>query len=121
VSEHAIQADFVDKLKFLSIEGIDVSFAVPNGGHRHLGVAKKLKAEGVEPGVPDWLWPTARGGFVGLAIEFKYGDGNPTKEQRGKINRLQDEGWCAVICWTASAAIRVVQGYAGMTRVICNG
>ena len=28
-------------------------FAIPNGGHRHIGTAKKLKAEGVKAGVPD--------------------------------------------------------------------
>jgi len=28
-------------------------FAVPNGGHRHIKVASKLKSEGVKAGIPD--------------------------------------------------------------------
>ena len=28
-------------------------FAIPMGGHRHIAVAAKLKAEGVKAGVPD--------------------------------------------------------------------
>lgn len=28
-------------------------FAIPNGGHRHIAVAKKMSAEGVQAGVPD--------------------------------------------------------------------
>ena len=28
-------------------------FAIPNGGKRHIGTARKLKAEGVRSGVPD--------------------------------------------------------------------
>jgi 50S ribosomal protein L4 len=80
-------------------------------------VAAKLKAEGAKPGVPDWLWPEPRGGFMGLAIEFKHGDGNPSKEQRERINALQAKGWCVVVCWTWEAAYRTVVGYAAMLRV----
>jgi len=36
-------------------------FAIPNGGHRNVVVAGKLKAEGVRAGVPDLCFPEARG------------------------------------------------------------
>ena len=117
MSEHQTQAAFIHRLALAGIEGIESSFAVPNGGARHKAVAAKLKAEGVKPGVPDWVWPEPRGGFIGLAIEFKHGDGNPTKEQRERIDRLQDRGWCVVVCWSWAAAFRTVKGYAGMIRV----
>jgi hypothetical protein len=117
VSEHDTQAAFVRWLEMQRIEGIDTSYAVPNGGFRHPATASKLKAEGVRPGVPDWVWPSPRGGFVGLAIEFKHGDNGPSKQQRERIDALQREGWCVVICWDWTAAARIVQGYAGMMRV----
>jgi len=81
-------------------------------------VAANLKKEGVKPGVPDVSWPVARGAFIGLAIEFKHGDGNPSKEQRERITRMQEEGWCVAVCWSWPAAARMLKGYAGMLRVV---
>ena len=92
-------------------------FAVPNGGARHPAVAAKLKAEGVKSGVPDVLWPEARGAFIGLAIEFKHGDSNPSKEQRERIDKLQRAGWLVAVCWSWEAGARLVQGYAGLLTV----
>ena len=119
MSEHLTQKAFFDWIKVAKIEGVELCHAVPNGGARHPAVAAKLKAEGVKAGVPDVLWPVARGGFIGLAIEFKHGDGSPSKEQRDRIKNMQLEGWCVVICWDWQAAARTVQGYAGMMK-ICN-
>lgn len=118
-NEHAMQSRFVAWCaeQALRIPGLESAFATPNGGKRNIVTATMMKAEGVVPGVPDWQWPNARGGFIGLAIEFKHGDGVPTKEQRTRIDRLQKDGWCVVLCWNWQAAARTVQGYAGMLRV----
>lgn len=117
MSEHHEQAAFFAWAALQKFDGIELMHAVPNGGQRSKAVAGKLKAEGVKTGVPDVLWPVARGGFIGLAIEFKHGDGNPTKEQRERITRLQKEGWCVAVCWDWQAAARMVLGYAGMLKV----
>lgn len=120
MSEHTTQAAFVDwcdRIGARTIDDIGTAYAVPNGGARHIATASRLKAEGVKPGVPDWCWPAVRGGFVGLAIEFKDGDNVPSKPQRERIDALQKAGWCVVICWDWQAAARTVQGYAGMLRV----
>lgn len=118
-NEHESQAVFFSWIEQhkASLDGIELAHAVPNGGARHIATASKLKLEGVKAGVPDVLWPVARGGFIGLAIEFKHGDGNPSKEQRERIKKMQCEGWCVVICWDWRSAVRVVQGYAGMMKV----
>jgi dienelactone hydrolase len=117
MSEHLTQKAFFDWVQYQRFPGIDLMHAVPNGGQRHKAVAAKLKAEGVKPGVPDVFWPVVRGGFIGLAIEFKHGDGNPTKEQRTRIDALQREGWLVAVCWSWEAAARLVKGYAGMLHV----
>ena len=117
MSEHLEQKAFFTWLDFQNFKGIELAHAIPNGGARHPAVAAKLKAEGVKAGVPDVAWPVARGGFIGLAIEFKHGDGNPTKEQRARIDKLQQEGWCVCVCWSWVAAARVLKGYAGMLTV----
>lgn len=119
MSEHDIQSAFFAwaDLQRTRIPNIEMMFAVPNGGMRHKATAGRLKAEGVKSGVPDVLWPVARGGFSGLAIEFKSADGTPTAEQRRMIDALQKQGWCAVICWDWQAAARTFAGYAGMSKV----
>lgn len=117
MSEHDEQAAFFEWLSYQRFPGVELMHAVPNGGARHIAVARKLKAEGVKPGVPDVQWPVARGGFIGLAIEFKSGDKSPTKEQRERIDALQKEGWLVAVCWSWEAAARLVTGYAGLMRV----
>jgi len=54
-------------------------FAIPNGGHRAISTAKRLKAEGVLPGVPDLQVPAWR-----LWIEMK-------REKGGKLSEDQVE------------------------------
>lgn len=114
MSEHLMQKAFFQWAALQKIPGIELMHAIPNGGERNPIVAAKLKAEGVKAGAPDLQWPVPRGGFIGLAIEFKAGDGNPTKDQRQRITRLQLEGWCVAVCWDWQAAARLVQGYGGM-------
>ncbi len=97
MTEHQTQAAFFDWLALQNIPGIELMHAIPNGGQRHPAVAAKLKKEGVKAGALDTQWPVSRGGYIGLAIEFKDGAGNPTKEQRERITALQLEGWCVCV------------------------
>lgn len=115
--EHDTQKAFFQWAAHQRFHGIELLHAIPNGGARHPAVAAKLKAEGVRAGVLDVSWPVARGGYIGLAIEFKHGDGNPSKEQRQRIDAMQKEGWCVAICWSWEAAARLLSGYAGMLTV----
>ncbi len=116
-NEHQIQSAFFDWVARQRIPEIELMHATPNGGLRSKATAGKLKMEGVKTGVPDVCWPVSRGAFIGLAIEFKKPDGNPSKEQRERIDALQKAGWCVVLCWSWEAAAKMVQGYAGMMRV----
>lgn len=85
--------------------------AVPNGGHRSRRTASALKAEGVRPGVPDYLFPVRRGEHVGLAIELKTATGRPSPEQRAWLAHLEAEGWRAVLCRGWEPAWAVVRDY----------
>lgn len=115
MSEHDEQRAFFEWAALQP--GLELMHAIPNGGARHKAVAGKLKAEGVKAGALDVQWPVCRGGFIGLAIEFKHGDGVPSKEQRERITRLQEEGWCVALCWNWRAAAKCVQGYRGLMRL----
>lgn len=77
--EHEEQTAFVQYLE-LAYPSVKF-FAVPNGGlrpfkvndrgQRYSQVAKKLKAMGVRPGVPDLMVIEPRAGYHGVFIEFK--------------------------------------------------
>lgn len=52
-------------------------FHIPNGGHRAMTVAKKLKAEGVKPGVPDLYIPAWK-----IWIEMKRQKGGKVSDEQ---------------------------------------
>jgi hypothetical protein len=83
------------------------AFHVPNGGHRHVAVARQLKAQGVKRGVPDVLLPIASRQWIGLAIELKHGKNKETPEQLVWLHHLQTQNWCCVVSrnWTHAAAV----------------
>lgn len=83
ISEHAIQAacfDFV-RAKEQSDPRYSMIYAIPNGGHRHISVARKLKREGVKAGVWDVAVDVPMRGFHGMRLEFKSEKGKLTAEQ----------------------------------------
>ena len=86
-------------------------FAVPNGGDRHKIVAAKMKAEGVKPGVPDYLLPVSTLGYSGLAIELKSLTGYASKEQKQWIADLREQGWRAEVCRGWVQAWGVIREY----------
>ena len=90
-------------------------FAIPMGGHRHIAVAAKLKAEGVKAGVPDIFFALPRNGKHGLFIEMKrIKGGSVRREQKAMIDRLQAAGYQVEICKGFDAARNVLVNYMGM-------
>lgn len=115
VSEHDHAKAFVRVVGLYQQQRPELAllFAVPNGGDRHEIVAWKMKAEGVKAGVPDYIFPVARGGFHGLAIELKSATGKASREQVRWIESLRDQGWRAEVCRGWGEAMRVLADYCG--------
>lgn len=98
---------------------IALLFAIPNGGHRNLLVARKMKAEGVKAGVPDMFLPVARGGFHGMFLELKTEVNRPKRGGKGGLSDLQtqwladlrDQGYRAEVAYGAREAIAMIEGY----------
>ena len=92
-SEHDEQAGFVQwfRAKWPCV----LIFAIPNGGKRNISTAKKLKAEGVVPGVPDLFIPA-----WGIWIEMK-------RQKGGRTSSDQDD----MISYLESIGHRVIVGY----------
>jgi hypothetical protein len=69
-------------------------FAIPNGGHRHIAVAAKLKATGSVKGIPDLYVPRHK-----LWIEMKRRKGGQlSPEQKEIIDYLQLIGDRVIVC-----------------------
>ena len=96
-------------------------FHPPNGGHRNVVVAAKLKAQGVKPGVPDIVIvdrPPLYPDNIGTAIELKRRKGGSvTPDQREWLCKLKDRGWAVAVCKGAAEAIDFLEslGY-GRTK-----
>lgn len=114
MSEHDEQATLFQLLHYHErmYPELRLLFAIPNGGKRNIGVARKLKLEGVKPGVPDLFLPVARGGYHGLFIEMKRTRGGEvSKAQKAWLKELQSQGYHAVVCNGHNAALKALDDY----------
>lgn len=108
--------------------GIELMFAIPNGGQRSIQTASLLKASGVKSGVPDILLPVPRQvvrmqispsepetWFHGLFIEMKSmknkNKPKPSPEQLTYIDALQDQGYKCVIAYGFEEAKQAIEDY----------
>lgn len=68
-------------------------YAIPNGGHRAISTAKRLKAEGVVSGIPDLHIPAWR-----LWVEMKRVKGGKlSAEQSAMIEHLESLGHKVIV------------------------
>ena len=86
-------------------------FAIANGGHRHLFVAKKLKSEGVRKGVLDIFLGHPTEKYSGLFIEMKFGRNKLTKEQKEWTERLTQAGYKCSLCYSFEEARDEILNY----------
>lgn len=101
-SESEEQEGFVNwfRAKFPGV----LIYAIPNGGHRAVSVAKRLKAEGVVAGVPDLHIPAWR-----LWVEMKRVKGGTLSlEQKAMIAYLEAIGHRVIVGRGATDASRQV-------------
>lgn len=88
-SEHEEQCNLIHWFRLQYPRFSRNLFAIPNGGHRNIVVAKKLKDEGVTRGVADLFLMMAKGDWHGLFIEMK-----PVKGGQQSINQKEFEKAC---------------------------
>jgi len=82
-----------------------------NGLYTAMSQAKRAKAAGLIKGVPDLCLPVAAGGYHGLWIELKTATGRVSPEQREWLAGLTVQGYRAVVCRGAAAAITEIVDY----------
>ena len=87
-------------------------FAVPNGGRRDATTAAKLKAEGVVPGVADFVLLMSNRDYGALLIEMKTPKGRQSDSQKKWEKTVcADAEYKYVVCRSLDDFIREVDSY----------
>lgn len=112
-TEHDEQVTFVRIFRLL-YPAVRI-FAIPNGGIRNKATAVRLRAEGVERGVPDLFIPEWK-----LWIEMKKQKGGIlSQEQKEWIEYLNKCGYKAVVCKGCDAALALCEKEAKGRTKLC--
>lgn len=96
--------------RYLDSKGV-LWFHCPNGGHRNVAEAAKLKAMGVKAGVPDVLIFQPRKGYHGFAIELKVGKNTCTENQIEMQRHLIDHNWKVIVSYSLDHTIAEIDNY----------
>lgn len=107
--ETQVQSNYIEwvRLNRLYVEVLRSCFAIPNGGSRPIKTAKTMKAEGMEPGVPDLMILSPSRGYAGLIIETKTKYNQPSEEQIEWLNRLARNNFYCVVCWSTASMVDI--------------
>jgi hypothetical protein len=119
MSEDAHQAALFNwvRLALPKFPKLKLLHAIPNGGQRNKIVAAKLKAQGVQAGVPDLCLPVARHGFHGLYLEGKrpasagVRAGTTSDSQDQWIANLREEGYRVQVFFGWQEAAKILTEY----------
>lgn len=125
VNREAMEQETVFEWRDLVVSqypGVHLMFAIPNGAYlqgdsrRRAMQWAKLKKQGAKEGVHDIFLPVARGGYFGLWVEMKAPKPYSAKvsdEQKEWKREMQEQGYCAVVCYGADQAIEAIKAYYG--------
>ncbi len=97
-------------------------FAIPNGSALGTGKedwqvkqriirGKRLKAEGLTPGVFDIFVSVPRQGRCGMFVEMKRKGGEPSPEQIAFKTSVEAQGYATAICYSSMEAIDAITFY----------
>ena len=111
LSEHKEQVLLIRWWKLQHPKLAKCLFAIPNGGHRNIVTAMKLKDEGVVSGVSDLFLMMPRGDWHGLFIEMKAKKGRVSPEQKEFLDVASGMGYLAVVCFGFDDAKKVIETY----------
>lgn len=88
----------------------------PNGGKRHVAVARELKKMGTKAGVPDLTCAIPTRLFHGFYGEMKSKDGVLSTDQTSVRNRLRVAGYFVAVEKSAKAMQDTLLGYLAEAR-----
>ena len=86
-------------------------YHVPNEGSGSVIRGRRLKEQGVRPGIPDLFLSAPRNGHSGLYVEMKSKRGRPSPIQRDVLGWLEGQGYEVAMCHGADEAIARITEY----------
>ena len=104
--EHYLQVSMINWFRFQYPKLKLSLFAVPNGGHRHIATAKKLKAEGVISGVSDLIFFHQSKAYF---IEVKTLKGKQQASQKDFQKHIEKQGAKYYVVRSLDEFIDVIQ------------
>lgn len=90
--------------------------AIPNGGHRHVAVAKRMKAEGTKSGVWDIFIPVPVDEYAGMYIEMKFGSNN-LRESQKQFRSDVGNAYRWEVCYSWIEAVKAIGDYLGIEEM----
>lgn len=96
-------------------------YHVPNEGKRSIVTGSRLKQLGLKSGVPDVILPVAHGGYIGLAVEMKYGKNKVTENQTRWLDMMSRHGHKTAVCYSFEEAKKVITDYLKSERTLIPG
>lgn len=107
--EHKIQKAIIQYLEIRRI----CFWAVPNGGHRNIGVARKLKSEGVKAGVPD-ITIIHDGKYYGIEVKkpkTQTPKGTLSSIQRVRIKQIEEAGGQVGVAYSVEDVYQLLEDW----------
>jgi hypothetical protein len=87
------------------------SFHVPNEGKRTVQSTVNLLRKGMLKGVSDIFIMRPNGRYCGLIIELKTMIGKPSEEQQFFVDRMNENGYYAKVCYGLNDTIDTIDNY----------
>lgn len=97
---------------------LKLMYHVPNEGKRSIVTGSRMKKAGLKSGVPDIILPVAHGGYIGLAIEMKYGKNTLTEKQSEWLIALARAGHKTAVCYSFESAKDMIERYLSSSHTV---
>lgn len=107
---------FVQWMVFSHPHAASRLFAIPNGDHRSISAAKRLKAEGTKPGVSDLILLLPNDRYAGLCLEFKRSGETWSAvrmSQREFLYQAERDGYAAAVAFGFDHGKELMDRYLG--------
>ena len=116
MTEHQIQAAFFDWVRAKEAQDwrFGLIYAIPNGGKRHISVARKLKKEGAKSGIWDIAIDVPARGYNGARVEVKRPKQKLTPNQVVMEKLYKKANLVTYVGTNPDALINFVEAYFGL-------